>query len=206
MVRWILAALLVSTTAHADVGWADVEAIAGIDGMIVTGESTHVVAKLGGRWFVTTEPIGLYDTLTVTRAFDASLLAKQPAVALVVESRDGGSEMGSAIDQLVILCAANERLRKCGELEIGHLEWALDGEHRRAYPDGASSLRKRPHVEVVLDPTLVAPDMLRLTLTRNSTVALPDGGWPREIIDAMDALRKSAGLYRFVAGTLVRVN
>lgn len=206
MVRWVFAALLVSSTAHADAGWADVEPIAGIDGMIVAGETTHVVAKLGGHWFVTTEPLGLFDTLAVTRAFDASLLAKQPAIALVVESRDGGSEMGSAIDQLVILCAANERLRTCGEIEIGHLEWALDGEHRRDYPGGATSLRKRPHVEVVLEPTLVAPDMLRLTMTRNSTVALPDGGWPRETLEAMDTLRKRAGLYRFTAGALVRVN
>jgi hypothetical protein len=208
MVRWFIAVLVTAGTASARASsWADVEPIPGADALVVEGESTHVVARIGGQWFVSTEPLGIYEnTPTIHRAFDASLLAKQPAIALVVESRDGGSEMGSAIDQLVILCASNEVLRPCGEIEIGHLEWVLGAEHRRAYPGGATSLRKRPHVEVELEPKLVAPDMLRLTVKRNSTLAPPEGTWDRETLATMDGLRKSAGLYRIVDDRLVRVN
>jgi hypothetical protein len=203
-------ALLVTTTAHAVTdppAWADIEPIPGFDAYVVDGETTHVIAKIGGSWFVTTEKLGLYsDSPTIHRAFDASLLAKRPAIALVVENRDGGSEMGRAIDHLVILCAANEVLRKCAEIEIGHLEWALAAENRGDYPDGAFSLGKRPHVEVVLEPKIVAPDMLRLSLKHTSSRALPEGEWDRETLREMEALRKSVGLYRMRGDELVRVN
>lgn len=200
--------LLVSATASATpVDWAEVEPIPGAEALVVTGESTHVVARIDGQWFVTTESIGMFDnTPTVHRAFDATLLAKQPAIALVVESRDGGSEMGIAIDQLVILCAANEHLRKCGEIQIGQLEWTLDAENRRKYPGAAFSLRKRPHVEVELEPKLVAPDMLRLRVSRSTSLSMPSGDWESETVTTMNALKKSAGLYRFVDDKLVRVN
>jgi hypothetical protein len=210
MVRWCFGAfaILASASAHAaPATWAEVEPIPGADALVVSGDSTHVIAKINGLWFVSTEPLGIYEnTPTIHRAFDASVLAKQPAIAFVVESRDGGSEMGSAIDQLVILCAANAQLRPCGAIEIGHLEWVLDAEHRREYPGAAFSLRKRPHVEVELEPKLVAPDMLRLTLKRNSTLAPPEGAWDHETLATMDALRKSVGLYRIVDDELVRVN
>lgn len=209
MVRWFLAVLAVASSVSPAraASWAEIEDIPGMDALVLRSESTHVAARFHGRWFVSTEPIGLHSSApTIRRAFDASLLAKQPAIALVVESRDGGSGMGFAVDQLVILCARDEQLRTCGEIEIGHLVWALDGEHRRKYPGAATSLRKRPHVEVELEPKLVAPDMLRLTLKRSSTLAPPEGAWDRETLATMDALRKSAGLYRIVDDRLVRVN
>lgn len=197
---------LSSSALAAPATWAEVERVPGADALAVIGETTHVIAKLGGSWFVTTDPIGVFERPTIRRAFDASLLAKQPAIALVVESRDGGSGMGTVIDQLVILCAADAQLRNCGEITIGRLDWVLDGEHRSKYPDGAFSLRKRPHVEVVLEPTLVAPDGLRLTVKRNSTLAPPEGAWESETLAMMDTLRRSAGVYRLRDGELVRVD
>lgn len=209
MTRCVLALLLVTATAHAaPVDWAEVESIPGADALLVTGDSTHVIARINGSWFVTTEPLGLlYDlSPTVRRAFDATLLAKRPAIAIVVESYDGGSGMGTAIDQLIVLCAEKDQLQVCGEMQIGRLEWSLDAEHRSKFPDGAFSLRKRPHVEVVLEPTLVAPDMLRLAVTRSSNVASPDGPWSHETLATMDALRRSAGHYRLVGGEFVRID
>jgi hypothetical protein len=208
MTRWLFAVLLVTATAHAaPADEADVEPIPGIDGFVVTGETTQVMARIDGSWFTTTEKLGPFDRPpTIRRGFDASVLVKKPAIALVVESYDGGSMMGTAIDELVILCASNEVLRVCGTMEIGRLEWMLDSEHRRKYRDGAHSLRKRPHIEVLLEPTLVAPGMLRLAVKRNSTLALPEGTWERETLARMDALRRSAGLYRVVDEKLVRVN
>jgi hypothetical protein len=47
---------------------------------------------------------------------------------------------------------------------------------------------------------------LRLTVKRNATLALAEGEWERETLAAMDALRKSVGLYRLIDDKFVRVN
>src|SRR5687768_14121855 len=79
--------VFLASPAWASDEWVEVEPIAGADAFVVTGDSTHVIAKLGGQWFVTSEPFALDGFVNnVLRAFDASLLAKKPAIALVVES------------------------------------------------------------------------------------------------------------------------
>ncbi|MFN0251399.1 MAG: hypothetical protein ACKV2T_31275 [Kofleriaceae bacterium] len=208
-VLYLVLALLTSTVTVAagtePPSLTDAEPIPGFEAYTVAGETTQVIARINGAWFATTENVGVYDSPTILRAFDASLLARRPAIALVVESRDGGSEMGHAIDQLVILCAEIDVLRPCGRIDIGYLAWALAAENRGAYAGGAYSLGKRPHVEVVLEPKLVAPNMLRLTLKRTSSLALPEGEWDRETLDELQALRRSVGLYRMDGDQLVRV-
>lgn len=163
----------------------------------------HVLVRIAGRWRPSITPlVEDMGRLVIVRAFDASALAGQTAVAMIYEGYDGGSEQGVHVSFLDVLCDSPDGLRTCGSIQIGSLAWALAAEDRGKYPGGASSLRSRPHVEVLLKPSIRFPDRLHRALEISRLTAALDA----DLVEPVRALGTAVGEWRLDHGTFVRVN
>ncbi|MDB4962594.1 MAG: hypothetical protein JWP01_2593 [Myxococcales bacterium] len=167
----------------------------------IDGEE-HALVRIAGRWRPSIAPGPQRSGRTrIVRALDATALAHQTAVALIVEDYDGGSEQGVHVSFLDVLCDSPDGLRGCGSIQIGSLAWALAAENRENHPGAATSLQNRPHVEVLLTPTVRFPDRLQLSLEISHLTSTLD----EELVSPVRALTHHVGDWRLEHGTFVRV-
>jgi hypothetical protein len=166
--------------------------------------SSHALVRTGKRWRAS-ERIGDEMPKTFLRVIDTSRVTGGSSIGLIMETRDGGTEMGEASDSLDLMCEGTDELRACGQIQLGYLSWQLPAEERRKHPNGAHTLRGRPHVEVLLEPQVRFPDRLVLSVVR-STLSTDAETWGAETLATLHALLADAGEWRFVDGKLVRVN
>jgi hypothetical protein len=166
------------------------------------GDREHGLIRMAGRWRQSIAlPDDRWGTPKILRAFDATALAHRPAVALIDEAYDGGSERGAYVTWFDVVCDAPEELRTCGSMAIGSMGWQLDASERHRYPGASSSRQNRPHVEVQLTPTIRFPDRLELTIEISQLTTTLD----EDLVAPIQALRNQVGLWRLEDGTFVRV-
>jgi hypothetical protein len=173
---------------------------------LVTADSigSYALVRTDQRWRASVEPIAGEMPTTFVRVIDTSRVTGGASVGLITEMRDGGSEMGEAVDTLDVLCEDTGALRACGQIQLGYLAWQLAAEQRRKHPKGAQTLLARPHVEVLLEPRVQFPDRLVLSVVR-STLSTDAEKWGADTLGTLHAVLADAGEWRFVAGKLVRV-
>ena len=165
---------------------------------------SYALVRTDKRWRASVEPIAGEMPTTFDRVIDTTRVTGGSSIGLITERRDGGSEMGEAVDTLDLLCEGKDELRACGQIQLGYLAWQLAAEQRRKHPDGAHTLLARPHVEVLLEPRVQFPDRLVLSVVR-STLSTDADKWGADTLGTLHALLADAGEWRFVAGKLVRV-
>jgi hypothetical protein len=137
----------------------------------------HLLARLGRAWLASAEPVAWSDGIGVGPARLLDLGGSQaPWVAVVTSSYFGGSEGGAHTTHLAVLSFEGDALVERDRRAIAELVWHLAAEERPRYPRGAFSLDARPHLEVALEPVVLAPDAVELVARR---VHLPRRLLPR---------------------------
>jgi hypothetical protein len=167
--------------------------------------AVHLLVHRDDTWRSTIEPIADDGRrVRILRVLDAASLGHGAVIATVIDSYDGGSEMGESWDVLDILCARPDGLAPCGGMQIGQLTWTLAAEDRIKHPGGATSLRNRPHIEVVLEPAIGPLGTLTLTTTHDTRSRGFD--IDSETLQSLAAIRRRAGTWRFDGTKLYQEN
>ena len=184
-----------------------------------TGDDYYLLVRRGSEWRASPMPVGRTDGHEVgpERLLDSRSIGEEPTVALVASSYRGGSQQGELTTRLFIL--SSDGLTEQAVKDIGLLVWTIDPDERTALPDGAQSLRGRPHLEVLLEPSITGDGAVRLDLIREHRPE-PDrsrfehepctpGGAGDVLglacpVRRLDALEKEAGFWRLHDGALVK--
>jgi hypothetical protein len=136
-------------------------------------QDAHFAVKTASGWRLSPAPFRECD--------DADrgpwrLLEGGSSLAVIASCYSGGSLMGTLTTSLRVLARAD--LSTLGERKIGQFEWRGS---RRTMPSRAAwDLWARPHVEILLEPSFLPDDRLRLRLARRSLERLSDYCTARE--------------------------
>jgi hypothetical protein len=176
----------------------------------------HLMVKVSGRWWPAPESLAEGRRPGILRVLDASALGSDAIFLAVAESYDGGSEMGGGETWLHLFCGSAHGPVECGRKQIGLFRWALAAEDRDKYPQGAHSLRARPHIEAELEPSVTRGGLLELSLAYSMLPADRSEWEPEEScaedegegeacdpVSAIEKLVNDAGLWRLADGRLV---
>ncbi len=208
--------------AAAQPGWriAPIPAPEGIRALSLrAGDDYFVLVRRGTGWIASPLPVARTDGHDVgpERLLDSRALTEDPSFALVSSSYRGGSQQGELTTRLLILAA--DDLAERTVRDIGLLVWTIDPEEKTQMPEGAQSLRARPHLEVLLEASVTGDGALRLDLIREHRPE-PDrrrferapckAGGDGDLlglacpVHRLDLIEKEAGFWRFSDGTLAR--
>jgi hypothetical protein len=181
----------------------------------------YVAVRGTGGWRVTEQPLGEGQFWDDLRVLDTSALTGGPSFGVVVSLHDGGTLMGAARTELVILAEEDGKLRKKDGRLVGLFQWSMSGRERNHCAACRHSYDARPHVELRLEPKVTGPGALRLTLKVNNLKRLahvcnvrdlsplpePKDGEEEPTLCQIDELREvrhNAGTWRWVNGRLAR--
>jgi hypothetical protein len=183
---------------------------------VSTGSSDHhLIVKVNGRWWPAPEPLAVGRRPGIHRVLDASALGSDALFLAVAESYDGGSEMGGGETWLHLFCDSAGGPVECGRKQIGLFRWALAAEDRARYPQGAHSLRARPHIEAELEPSVTRDGLLELSLSYrmlpadrsewvdDESCAEDEGEAACDPVAAIERLINDTGPWRLAGGRLV---
>lgn len=157
-----------TAVAAAQPGWR-VTPIPAPDGFralsVRTGDEYYLMVRRGTVWTASPLPVARTDGHEVgpERLLDSRALTDAPSFALVASSYKGGAQQGELTTRLLVL---SDELAERAVRDIGLLVWTLDPEEKGAMPAEASSFRGRPHLEVLLEPSITGDGALRLDLIR----------------------------------------
>lgn len=182
------------------------------------GDDYFIMVRRGSEWIASPLPVARTDGHEVgpERLLDSRALTDGPSFALVASSYRGGSQKGELTTRLLVL---SDGLAERAVRDIGLLVWTIDPEERAAMPAGASSFRGRPHLEVLLEPSITGDGALRLDLIREHRPE-PDRrrferapctpGGDGDLLGLacpvrrLDLVEKDAGFWRFDGTALVK--
>lgn len=208
--------------AAAEPGWriAPVPAPEGYRALgLRSGSDYYLLVRRGASWIASPLPVARTDGHEVgpERLLDSRALTDDPSFVLVASSYRGGKQKGELTTRLLVLAA--DGLAERAVRDIGLLVWTDDPEESGQAPGGAQSLRARPHLEVLLEPSITGDGALRLDLIREHrpepdrhrferTPCAPGGegdllglACP---VHRLDLIEKDAGFWRYEDGGLVR--
>ena len=210
-----------TAAAAAQPGWrvAPIPAPAGFRALSVqTGDEYFLMVRRGSVWMASRLPVARTDGHAVgpERLLDGRALTDAPSFALVASSYRGGSQQGELTTRLLIL---SDDLAERAARDIGLLVWTVDPEEKSAAPEGASSFRSRPHLEVLLEPSITGDGALRLDLIREHRPEPDRSRFERAPctpggdgdllklacpVHRLDLVERDAGFWRFDGTALVK--
>jgi hypothetical protein len=182
------------------------------------GEDYFLLVRRGPSWIASPLPVARTDGHEVgpERLLDGRGLTEEASFLLVSSSYRGGSQQGELTTRLLVL---SDVLAERVVRDIGLLVWTIDPEERGQMPDGAQSLRGRPHLEVLLEPSVTGDGALRLDLIREHRPETDRARFERDPckpggdgdllglacpVHRLDLVAKGAGFWRLDGGALVK--
>ena len=207
--------------AAAEPGWriAPIPAPEGIRALgLRAGSDYYLLVRRGSAWITSPLPVARSEGQEggPERLLDSRALTDDSSFALVSSSYRGGKEQGELATRLLVLAA--DDLAERTVRDIGLLVWTMDPEETEG-SDGAPSLRARPHLEVLLEPSITGDGALRLDLIREHRPE-PDrrrferapctAGGDGDLlglacpVHRLDLIEKDSGFWRFKDGALAR--
>ena len=117
-------------------------------------DALFIAIRTETGWLRSREPVERMSRLAAHRVLETSALTGSPSYGVITSSYDGGSESGTETTTLSILRPTGTALAAVASIQLGQFTWLLAAEDRRKYPEAATSLDARPHVEVQLVPEL----------------------------------------------------
>jgi len=210
-----------TAAAAARPGWrvAPIPAPTGFRALSVrTGDEYFLMVRRGSVWIASPLPVARTDGHEVgpERLLDSRALTDAPSFALVTSSYRGGDQQGELTTRLLLL---SDDLAERAARDIGLLVWTVDPEEKNAPPEGTSSFRSRPHLEVLLEPSITGDGALRLDLIREhrpepdrrrfERAPCSSGGEGDLLklacpVHRLDLVERDAGFWRFDGSALVK--